>query len=585
MTPASGKLKRLWSYLRPYWRLELATFFIMAVLAGLALVLPGAVRYLIDSLIPNLSAQTSMEAKVRPVVWFGLLLVGVYAAQVLFSWIRDYLAGYIGAHIIADLRSEFFDHLQRLPLRFYQKHQVGEVMSRMLSDVSRIQDLLTSTVLMFLTDTLQLTAFLVYLMFINWKMTLIAIIPVPATIILTHFVGKKIHAAATKLQEATAGLSARVQESLVGIKTIKAFGKEDAERTRVDGVMSGLTKIYVKYSVIRSLTLNLVQFTNMIGPIIVFAIGAYLVAGNSMKLGELIAFFMLVTYLYMPIQGLASVNVEVQAAMASVDRIFEYLDQPPAIVEDSAPVTIAKAEGDIVITDLCHTYEESGFTFDHLSLRIPAKQTLAIVGPSGSGKTTLINLIMRFFDPESGSITIDGIDLRKLSIKSLRDNMALVDQDPLLFNATIAENIAYSNPEADHAEIVRAAKIANIHDFITGLTEGYQSMVGERGVTLSGGEKQRVCLARAILKDPPILILDEATSALDSISEQLIQESLDRILADKTAIIIAHRLATVQRADRIITLKDGVIIDEGNHQELMQKSALYRELAQKQLKT
>jgi ATP-binding cassette, subfamily B, putative efflux pump len=341
----------------------------------------------------------------------------------------------------------------------------------------------------------------------------------------------------------------------------------------------------VRYSVVRSLSVNVVTFISMIGPIVVLSAGAYLVASGVMKLGALIAFYVLIAYLYSPVQGLAFARIEISLAMASVNRVFEYLDIPPEVEEDPEPTVISRARGTIELRNVAFGYDDNAFRLDDFDLLIHAGETLAIVGPSGSGKTTLISLIMRFFDPERGAITIDGVDLRKLSLTSLRDNIALVDQDPLLFNASIADNIAYSNPDADKEQIIRAARIANIHDFIEGLPDGYNSRVGERGVTMSGGERQRICLARAILKDPPILILDEATSALDSISEQLIQDALDKILADKTAIIIAHRLATVQRADRIITLKDGKIVDQGTHQELLEKSALYQELAQKQLRS
>jgi ABC-type multidrug transport system fused ATPase/permease subunit len=584
MTLVTSKLRRLWEYLRPYWRLELATFLVMALLAGLSLALPVAMQYLIDNLIPALSKQGATAAAVRSIVLFAAVLAGIYLANVLLSWLRDYLAGYIGAQIIADLRLKLFGHLESLSLRFYQSHQTGEIMSRLLNDVARIQDLLTSTLLMFLTNILLLAAILAYLLTVNWQLTLIAIIPVPLTILLSHRFGKTLHVISRSLQETVAELSARVQEALVAIKIIKAFGREDAEKKKAEGILRRLSGWYVKYSVARSLSMNLIQFVSMMGPIVVLSVGAYLVAGGGMKLGALIAFYVLLTYLYSPIQSLASVNVEVQSAMASVNRIYEYLDIPPAVEEASSPKTLAKARGEISLQNISFVYPDSGFKLENLTLSIPAGQTLAIVGPSGSGKTTLISLIMRFYDPDSGRITLDGVDLKELSLTSLRDNMALVDQDPLLFKATIGENIAYSNPDADQGEIVRAATIANIHEFISDLPEGYNSMVGERGVTLSGGEKQRICLARAVLKDPPILILDEATSSLDSISEQLIQKSLDRILRDKTAIIIAHRLATVQRADRIITLKDGVIVDEGTHSELLEKSPLYRELAQKQLK-
>ena len=583
MTLAIAKLKRLWTFLRPYWKLELLTFIIMVLLTALMLALPLAIRYLIDDLIPGL-ASAPKPVDLAPVYIFAAVLAGIYVLQIGFSWVRDYVAGYIGASIIADVRSALFAHIQKLSFRFFQTHQVGEMMSRLLSDVSRIQDLLSSTLLMLLTNVMLLIAIMAYLLSVNWQMTLIAIVPVPLTILLTNKFGKSIHIVARTLQETIARLSARVQEAFGGIKVIKAFGREEAEKRKTDSILNQLTGLYVKYSVVRSLSVNVVQFISMIGPIVVLSAGAYLVAMESMKLGALISFYVLLAYLYSPIQSLASINVEVQASMASVDRIFEYLDIPPAVQETASPKKLERTNGEISLRQVNFAYEESGFHFRNLSLHIPAKQKLAIVGPSGSGKTTLTSLIMRFYDPVSGSVSLDDINLKDLSLSSLRDNMALVDQDPLLFNASIAENIAYSNPAAAREDIVRAATIANIHDFIFGLTDGYNSMVGERGVTLSGGEKQRICLARAILKDPPILILDEATSALDSISEQLIQESLDRILKDKTAIIIAHRLSTVQRADRIITLQDGAIVGDGTHSELLEKSPLYRELAQKQLR-
>jgi ABC-type multidrug transport system fused ATPase/permease subunit len=580
MTRDTTRIKRLWGYLKPYWHLEVLTFLVMMVLAGLALALPHAVRYMIDNLIPSLVENPRVSA----VFYFGLVLAGLFLANVLFSWLRDYLAAYIGANIIAAIRSELFYHLERLSLRFYHTHQVGEMMSRLLSDVNRVQNLLTSTVLMFLTSVLMVVAMLIYLVSVNWMLTLIAIIPVPLTILLTNRFGRKLHHITRALQETIARLSARLQESFLSIRTIKAFGQEQREKRKVDKVLADLTGLYVKNSVTSSLSVNLVNFVNMLGPVVVLAWGTYLVAGGTMKLGALIAFYMLLTYLYSPIQSLASTHIEVQAAMASVNRIFEYLDIPPAVTEIDNPVTLRRADGEIVFKDVAFSYNGGSFKLENFNLAIRPKEKVAIVGPSGAGKTTLINLIMRFYDPRAGCITLDGVDIRTLSLKSLRDNIALVDQEPLLFRTSIFNNIAYSNPNASREEVIRAAQVANIHDYIAGLPNGYDSEVGERGITLSGGEKQRICLARAVLKNPSVLILDEATSALDSNSEQLIQESLKRILADKTAIIIAHRLSTVQHADRIIALDNGKIVDEGKHEELLVSSPLYRELAEKQLK-
>jgi ABC-type multidrug transport system fused ATPase/permease subunit len=580
----SRKAKRLWQYLRPFWFLELVAFSVMAVLAALALALPGAIRYLIDDLIPGMVQQAGEGVSLRPIVYFGLFLVGIYLGQVVFSWIRDYLAAYIGAHIIANMRAELFRHLERLSLRFHQSHQVGEIMSRFMSDINRVQFLLTSTLLMFLTNIFMLVAIVIYLLLVNWYLTLIAVIPVPLTIILTGIYGKKLNRISRRLQELTAELSGRLQEAFLSVKTIKAFGQGAREGRRVDSILQKLVRIYVKMSVTTSLSVNLVQFFNMLGPIVVLAWGTYLIVEGSMQLGALIAFYILLTYLYNPIQGLASIHIEVQSAMACVDRVFEYLDIPPEVVEDAHPVNLDDPKGEIRLKGVCFSYGQNGFAFDNLNLNIAAREKVAFVGPSGSGKTTLINLIMRFFDPQAGEISIDGVDIRRLSLSSLRRAIGLVDQEPMLFKTTIFNNIAYADPDATLEDVTRAAKIANIHQFISSLNEGYQNEIGERGVTLSGGEKQRICLARAILKNPPILILDEATSALDSNSEQLIQDSLKRVLVDKTAIIIAHRLATVQHADRIIAIDKGRIVDEGRHEELMVRSSLYRELAAKQLK-
>jgi len=554
----------------------------MAVIAVLTLTLPIAVQYMIDTLIPWLIKTADNHLKLIRITLFGGALLSVYLFNVIFSWIRDYLAAKIGANIIADMRSQLFYHLERVSLRFHQTHQVGEMMSRQLSDVNRIQDLLTSTLLMFLTNILMLVVILIYLLQVNWVLTLIALIPVPLTILLSNKFGQKLHHISRGLQETLAAFSARIQEAFVATRIIRAFGQEIPEKEKVDKDLNRLTGFYIKSSVTSSLAHNFVHFINMIGPIVVLAWGTYLVAGGGLQLGQLMAFYILLSYLYSPIRDLAAINIEVQSAMASVYRIFEYLDVPPAIEEDPNPVVLPNVSGAISLRDVTFSYG-AGFHLDRINLDIKPHEKIAIVGPSGSGKTTLINLIMRFFDTDSGAVSIDGVDIKKLPIKTIRDNIGLVDQEPLLFKTTIFSNIAYADPDATPERVEAAARIANIHDFISAQEGGYQTEVGERGVTLSGGEKQRVCLARAILKNPPIVILDEATSSLDSNSEQLIQEALSRVLVDKTAIIIAHRLSTVQHADRIITLDAGRIVAEGTHRELLDKSPLYRELASKQL--
>ena len=584
MITGMSKVKRLWAYIRPYWHLELVTLVVMIILAALMLAMPAAIQYMIDTLIPGLVANADSGVDYRSIVYFGLALMGIFLGQVVFSWFRDYLAAYVGASIIATMRSNLFAHLERLPLGFYQSHQVGEMMSRFLSDINNVQGLMISTVLMFLTNVIMLVGIFIYLVRIDWAMTLVAVIPVPLTILVVKRYGMKLHVINRSLQETIASLSARLQETFLAIKTVKAFGQEDRELAKVDVVVNRLTGLYVKNSITSSLATYGVNFLNMLGPVIVLAWGTYMVASGAMQLGALIAFYMLLTYLYSPIQGLAGVHIEIKRSMASVDRVFEYFDLPQTITESVNPVSIEQPRGEIRLEGVGFRYPESGFGFEGLNLRIKPKEKIAIVGPSGSGKTTLINLIMRFYDPAEGSISLDGIDLKQISLRSLRDHIALVDQEPLLFKTSIFNNITYSDPDARREDVIAAAKIANIHDYIETLPEKYDSEVGERGVTLSGGEKQRICLARAILKNPAVVILDEATSALDSNSEQLIQQALETILADKTAIIIAHRLSTIQHADRIIAMNKGQIVDEGTHDELLQSSPLYRDLASKQLK-
>ncbi len=574
-------LKRLWHYLRPYWPLELLTFVTMVLVTMVTLAIPLAIQYMVDDLIPSLSAADRFELK--PIVLFALVLIGIYFFNVLFTWTRDYFIGRIAAGIVRDIRSDLFYHLEKASLRFHHRNSVGELMSRVLSDVNRIQELMTSVLLMLLANILMLAAILIYLLQVNWVLTLIALIPVPLTILLSHSFGRRMHRLVNEYQQSFARLSARLQETLSSLTTVIAFGQEKREQARVDRESRRLGGWIVKTSVTASLSANLIHFVNMLGPIVVLAWGTYLVAGGGIKLGALIAFYLLLTYLYQPVQDLASINVEIQSAMAAVNRIFEYLDLEPAVVEDANPVRPKQIIGTIEFSNVHFFYEENSFVLDVEQLKIEPGETVAVVGPSGGGKTSLINLLLRFFDPQQGRILIDSIDIKRLSLSTLRNSIGLVEQSPVLFRGTIFENIAYSNAEATAEDVERAARIANIADFINTLDNGYQTEVGERGVTMSGGERQRICLARALLKDPPILILDEATSALDSTSEQLIREALKTVLVSKTAIIIAHRLATVQFVDRILVMENGCIVASGTHEQLMSDSDTYRELASNQM--
>lgn len=557
-------------------------FLATAATAVLQLALPAALQYLIDSGIPEMITRRGQPGYWHNAVYFCLVVVGVYVVVFFLSWLRDYLGARVGGSIIADIRSELFLHLERLSLKFHQEHQVGEIMSRAMSDVSRMQEVFTSILIGALANLMFLIAILVYLFATNWFLTLLALVPIPLTWYLTSRFGRFMNRVSRQHQETTAELSARMQESLVGVKTIKAFGREVAELLRIESVLERLKAVIIRFSVTQSVSRTSVMILSFMGVIVVLSVGSYLIVIEQLTTGKLFAFFLVMAWMNNLVQGLASARVELQAIMASVDRVFAYLDVPVDIVDAASAVTLQAVRGEVRFDNVGFSYDEKGFKVERLNLTIAPREKIAIVGPSGGGKSTIVNLIMRFYDPHQGSVLLDGVDLRRLSLKSLRDHVALVDQEPLLFNGTIHENIAYGLTEATREQVVAAAKVANVHEFISSLPAGYETLVGERGVTLSGGEKQRLCLARAVIKDPAVLILDEATSALDSISERLIQDALEKVVVDKTAIIIAHRLATVQKADRILTLKDGRIIDEGTHSELLQRSPIYRELAEKQ---
>ncbi len=576
-------LFRLIRYLKPYWGQQVVTMVAMMVLASLALAIPLAVRYMIDDLIPKLTETVGQGVDLTPIVLFGAALLGIYLANVVFSLIRDFFATRIGASIVRDLRSEVFFHLEHVSLEFHQTHQTGEVMSRVLSDVNRVQGLLTSTLLAFLTHVMLVVAILVYLLQVNWVLTLVAVIPVPLSVYLSNRFGGRLHVINRKLQETMASVTGRLQEALTSVKTVKAFGQEDKEKGRLDSELEAMIPLYVSNGVNMSLAVNLIHFVNTLGPVVVLAWGTYLIAGGAIKLGALVAFYMLLTYLYQPISEIAKVNVEVQAAMSSVIRIFEYLDLPMGVVEDVHPVVLEQARGEIRLEGVSYRYGDNGFGLHGISLWIRPGEKVAVVGPSGAGKTTLVNLIMRFFDPDQGAVYLDGIDLKKLALKSLKRQMGLVEQEPVLFKASIRENISYADESAVPHEVRRAAEIANIVRFVDSLPDGFDTEVGERGVTVSGGERQRLCLARAILHDPPVLILDEATSALDSQAEEMVRQALEQSLEGKTAIIVAHRMSTVRCADRIIVMDGGRIVDEGTHERLMDVSDLYRELATRQM--
>jgi subfamily B ATP-binding cassette protein MsbA len=516
----------------------------------------------------------------------AILLVGLFATQAAFSFLRVYLLSYTGERIVADVRTQLYTHLTSLPVSFFASRRVGELTSRLASDVSVIQTVTTGSFTELLRSGLILVGGVIIIAVTNLWLTLLMLAIVPFVVLSAHFYGRYIRRLSTKVQDRLAESNSVLEETLSAIRIVQSFVREDYERQRYRDRIQAALQLAVRRSVAGGgfiAFIILIVYSGIAG---VLWFGSRMVISGSLSAGELIAFVLYTFVVAGSISGMTELYGQFQQAIGATRRVFELLDTKPEICDAPDAQSLGDVIGQVNLEDVCFTYPDERATEILKGVTIEAKpgEIIALVGPSGAGKSTLVALIPRFYDVSSGSILVDGHDIRAVRISELRGSIGLVPQETTLFGGTIRDNIIYGKLDATAAELESVARAAHAHEFIMEFPDGYDTIVGERGVKLSGGQRQRIAIARALLKNPAILILDEATSSLDSESERLVQDALETLMQGRTTFVIAHRLSTVRRANRIVVLDQGRIIEEGTHEELLANEGLYKQLHDIQFK-
>ncbi len=567
-------------YARKYLRALVLTVVSMVLLVALQLIIPWLIRHLVATITDPGITSEAMSTVTR----LALIALLVHVIRGGLQFVRSYMGHVAGWGVVADVRREIYRHLQRLSLRFYEDKQTGQLMSRVVNDSDMFERLIAHAIPDVAVNVLTLIGVTAVLITINWQLMLLSLIPIPFIILSMRAFAKYVRPAFVVRQKELGELNATLNDNISGIREIKAFTREELEVGRV-----GERIARYRDSLLRALRLMatfhpFVQFTSSLGVILMIYFGGRLVLQQVLPLEDWVAFYLYLDLFYQPIRVLGDAWEGVQEALAGAERVSELLSEEPTVVEAADAHTLpAPVQGAVAFHDVSFWYSEGEPVLEHITLDIPARSVVALVGPTGVGKTTLASLIPRFYDVCEGCITLDGHDLRTLKSESLRRQISIVLQDVFLFHGTARENILFGKPDATEDEIIHAARIANAHDFIMRLPNGYDTIIGERGVKLSGGQKQRLAIARAVLKDAPILILDEATSSVDTETELLIQQALERLMVGRTTLIIAHRLSTVRNADKIVVLEGNSIVQMGTHQQLLAQEGLYRHLNMVQL--
>lgn len=565
---------RLLQYIKPYLPRFFAAIVCILVATATNLVLPWIIQNVIDDVL------TAKDMYKLNIIAGGIVVV--YLVRGFFFYGQNYLMAYIGQKVVIDIREALYRHFQRLSLSYFEKRQTGSIMSYVTNDVAALQNALVESVIELVTESAVLIGSIAAMFYIHWKLALLTFITMPLVAQAINIFGKRLRTASRITQERAADITSVLQETISAMRVIKSFVREEYEIGRFIRENYSNFRAQMKTAQLSATLTPIIEFLGAIGVTLIIWYGGREVIYGNLSAGELIAFLIYVVNITNPIKRLSRVYSNIQRALAAAQRVFDVLDTEPEIKDIPGAKELPRITGRLTFDQVNFSYKPGEVALADVSLTVEPGQMVAIVGPSGAGKTTIANLIPRFYDPQSGRITIDGYDIKTVTIASLREQIGIVPQETVLFNGTVYENILYGDLKADETAIIAAAKAANAHEFIMAMPEGYNTQIGERGAKLSGGQRQRIAIARAILKDPRILILDEATSALDTESEKLVQEALDKLMMGRTSFVIAHRLSTVQRADIILVMEKGRIIERGVHEELLAAGGLYSKLYQVQ---
>lgn len=562
--------KRLLSFVTPYKKRLIIAVICMAFSGASNVVVPWLIKDVIDKVLAN-----------KDIATLNLIVVGIlvlFLFRGVFFFGQKYLMSYVGQKIVNDLREKLYRHLQVLSLSYFDRRKTGNIMSNLTNDVSALQNAIAGNLISFVQEAVILVGSLVSMVYLYWKLTLLTLIIVPLVLVTIRFFGGRLRLAGHEVQGKLADITALLEEAISGIRIIRSFNREDFEVKRFVVQNDKNFWAMMKTTKLTSMLTPCIEFLAALAVTGIIWYGGVSVIEGKMTAGALIAFLIYAINLANPVRRISEIYGEIQKCLAAADRVFETLDTKPDVCEKPNAKTLPPVQGHVIFDHVNFSYDEEHPALVDFNLTVEPGQVVAFVGPSGAGKSTVANLLPRFYDVTSGSITIDGYDVRDVTFSSLRQQIGLVPQETMLFNATVRDNILYGRLDATEEEVIEAAKAANAHNFIMQLPHGYDAVVGDRGSALSGGQRQRIAIARAILKNPRILILDEATSALDTESEKVVQAALDQLMVGRTAFVIAHRLSTIRDANKIVVIDHGHIAEAGTHEELLAKKGLYASL-------
>ena len=561
---------RFYPFIRPYLP---KMIFAAALVVGIALLNLALIR-LAGLLWDQITVQRTLPGMTNTIAFFLSLVI----VQGLLSIGQSYMTAWISQHIMADFRTHVFAHLQRLSLNFYAKRRTGEILSRLMNDVSVIQTTLTETPIDSTKHVVTLIGGVAFLLIMNWRLCLLILLLLPALVLVARFFGKRLKSLSTDLQDQTATATTLIEEVVSGIRVVKSFVQAQREEMRFTGQVRTMLQLALRRAQVMAVFIPTITLLTLAAAAAVLWYGGKQVIDGVVSPGELFAFVLFAGILIGPFGSAARVFAQIKEAQGAMHRVFEILDTEPDVHDAPDAIAMPPITGHVSLDHVSFAYDVRQPVLTDVSFQTKPGEVVAFVGPTGSGKTTLVNLLHRFYDPISGTIAIDGHDVRTVRLDSLYRQIALVPQETILFGGTILDNIRYGRQDATERDVIDASRAANAHEFIDALPDGYETIVGEKGVNLSGGQRQRLAIARAILKQPKILMLDEATSALDTESERLVQEAVERLMVGKTTFVVAHRLSTIQRANRIIVLNKGRIVEQGDHFTLMERKGLYHYL-------